>query len=127
MQQETNIAAKSQADWPDSIKISIWLVHEDNQWSALASEFDVVGLGATQKAALDNLGETLSTYLAGYIAEGAPFEAARRPIPLRERTRLKFYQLVTAAIRRLPDGSQDRARSVQHAEQSLTPGGFAHC
>ncbi len=127
MQQETNIATKPGADWPNPIKISIWLVHEDNQWSALASEFDVVGLGATQKAALDNLGEMLSAYLAGYIAEGAPFRAARRPIPLRERARLKFFQLVTAAIRRLPDGPQDRPRSVQHAEQSLTPHGFAHC
>jgi predicted RNase H-like HicB family nuclease len=127
MHQETNIAAQSRADWPDSIKISIWLVYEDDQWSALASEFDVVGMGATQEAALENLRETLSAYLQSFASEGAPFEAARRPIPLRERFRLRLSQFATVAVRRMPDGSQDRPRSVEHAEQSFTPSEFAHC
>ncbi len=131
MQQEADIKAKAQADWPERIKVSIWLVRENDQWSALASEFDVVGMGATEKEALDNLDETLGTYLSSYIAEGASYKEARRPIPWRERARLRFYELLTTAKHRLPDGSRNRAeggpRSVHHSKQDLTPSGLAHC
>jgi predicted RNase H-like HicB family nuclease len=131
MQQEKDIAAKSRVEWPDPIKISIWLVYEDGHWSALASEFDVVGMGPTQEAAMENLAETLGAYLAGYISEGAPFDAARRPIPVREGVRLKFRELTTRVLNRLPDGPQPRSddcpRAVQHSKRDLTPHGFAHC
>jgi predicted RNase H-like HicB family nuclease len=131
MQQETDISGKPQTNWPERIKISIWLVYENDQWSALASEFDVVGVGATEEAALENLDETLGAYLASYIAEGAPYKAALRPIPWRERARLKFYELLTSAKHRLPDGPGDRVeggpRSVHHSKQDLTPSGLAHC
>ena len=77
---------------PDQIKVSIWLVCENDQWSALASEFDVIGMGQTQEAAIENLSETLNAYLDSFQAEGATLDDARRPIPMREELRLRLLQ-----------------------------------
>ena len=131
--QDITASGEQAKNWPNPIKISIWLVDEGGSWSALASEFDVVGMGATRDAALNNLGETLGTYLASYFQEGASFEEALRPIPRRENLKLRFSAAVTALKGRLPRGRDNHRhpdgapRSVQHAKQDLTPHGFAHC
>jgi predicted RNase H-like HicB family nuclease len=119
--------------WPEQIKISIWLVDEGGDWSALASEFDVVGKGATREAALQNLGETLGSYLGSYLQQGASFKEALRPIPWRENLRLRISAAHTALKEHLPRSDDPRhhpdgaSRSVQHAQQDLAPSSFAHC
>jgi predicted RNase H-like HicB family nuclease len=133
MQPENDIVAKAaQSNWPNPIKLSIWLVCEDDQWSALASEFDVVGMGGTKEAAMENLMEMVAAYLASYMQEGVPFEEARRPIPFRERVRLGLAAFRTTASDRLPartKGTQHDhvPRAVRHSHLDMTPQGTVVC
>lgn len=100
--------------WPDRIKLSIWMVPEDDHWVALAAEFNVVGMGRTEHAALHNLSENLIAYLTSFHDENVPFSATYRPISRREEFRLRRKQF----IGRLEAW---RSQKVQHSEVDLSP------
>lgn len=89
------VAEAKEGDWPERMKISIWLVPEDDHWVALAADFNVAGMGRTDRAALDNLSENLGAYLESFREEGASFADACRPIPRREELRLRGRQLIS--------------------------------
>lgn len=91
-------AARTQkpADWPDVFRVAIWLVQEDDeQWQALAGDFDVVGQGASKDLALRNVQELLTEYLLSCAEDGMSFKETRRPIPAKEQARLQFQRLLT--------------------------------
>jgi hypothetical protein len=87
-------------DWPEVIRVPIWLVREADNWQALAANFDIVGQGATEGLALENLQELVSDYLSSCAEDGMSFADAQRPIPLKERLRLELGRLLTP-LRRL--------------------------
>ena len=87
-------------DWPEVIRVPIWLVHEVDSWQALAANFDIVGQGQTEGLALQNHQELLIYYLSACAEDGMSFAEVQRPIPSRERLRLEFNRLMTP-LRRL--------------------------
>ena len=91
---------KRAPEWPDVIRVSIWLVQDGENWQSLAAEFDIAGQGASQGLALRNLQELVIEYLESCIEDGMSFEEALRPIPMKERLRLQIGRLMTP-IRRL--------------------------
>jgi hypothetical protein len=93
--QATKQLPESAQSWPDVIRVSVWLVREQDGWQALASEFDIVGQGASEGLALRNLQELVISYLDSCIEDGMSFEEARSPIPLKERLRLELGRLLT--------------------------------
>jgi len=98
--QATKQPPASAISWPDVIRVSVWLVREQNGWQALAAEFDIVGQGASEGLALRNLQELVIEYLDSCIEDGMSFEEACSPIPTRERLRLELGRLLTP-LRRL--------------------------
>jgi hypothetical protein len=92
--------AKNAPEWPDVIRVSIWLVQDGETWQSLAAEFDIAGQGASRGLALKNLQELVIEYLESCIEDGMSFEETLRPIPRRERLRLQAGRLMTP-IRRL--------------------------
>lgn len=85
--------------WPDVVRVSVWLVREQNSWQALAAEFDIVGQGASEGLALRNLQELVVSYLDSCIEDGMTFKEARSPIPARERLRLELGRLLMPLYR----------------------------
>jgi predicted RNase H-like HicB family nuclease len=135
MHGNANIEAGSQPapDWPDHIKVSIWVVKEAGHWSALASEFNVVGMGNHHDEALENLRENLSAYLVSYAEEGAPFSKAQRRIPVRESLRLWALALLTFLARKLTPHKQRHQfeytgpRAVEHSREDFGSARALHC
>lgn len=87
-------------DWPEVIRVSIWLVREQDNWQALAANFDIVGQGQTEGLALQNLQDMVVDYLAACWEDGMSFAEVQRPIPFRERLRLELVRLL-APLRRI--------------------------
>lgn len=87
-------------DWPEVIRVPIWLVREQGNWQALAANFDIVGQGQTEGLALQNLQELVVDYLSACAEDGMSFAEVQRPIPLAERLRLELGRLMTP-LRRL--------------------------
>jgi hypothetical protein len=83
-----------------SINVSVWLIRRDGQWTALAEEFNVVGMGPSSEAALRNMDELLEDYFVVVAEEGDSFENAHRPIPLRMKVSLRT-RLALSMLRRL--------------------------
>lgn len=90
-------ARQASSDWPEALRLSVWLVREHGEWTALSSEFGVAGKGATEEFAIHNMEALLETYLRSFHDEGASFADARRPIPLRHRLRLQLLRLRSAS------------------------------
>lgn len=82
-------AAVRQDQWPNVFAIRVWLLPEDNNWVAVAPDFDVVTQGRDQALALRSLEGMLLSYLDDCVNEGLSFAQAKRPIPLSER--IRFY------------------------------------
>lgn len=82
-------AAERRQDWPDVFAVRVWLLPEDDNWVAVAPDFDVVSQGRDEALALRSLEGMLVEYLQDCCNDGLSFTAARRPIPLAER--LRFY------------------------------------
>lgn len=115
MEPLTPAAAKAKSDdWPEHVKISIWMVPEDDHWVALSADFNVVGMGRTEHAALHNLSENLNAYLSSFREEGAPFGDACRPISRREELRLRGRQAFGII-------EAWRQQKVRHSEVDLAP------
>ena len=91
---------KGPSDWPEAIRISIWLVREQDNWQALAANFDIVGQGQTEGLALQNLQELVIDYLTSCAEDGMSFAEVQRPIPLGEKLRLEAGRLMNP-LRRL--------------------------
>jgi predicted RNase H-like HicB family nuclease len=82
-------AAKRQDDWPHVFAVRVWLVPEDNNWVAVAPDFDVVTQGRDEALALQSLEGMIVAYLQSCCDEGLSYSEAKRPIPLSER--IRFY------------------------------------
>lgn len=130
MQGGTDIATEGPRPlegWPDKFKVSIWFVREGDRWTALASEFNVLGLGASRAEAESNLHKNLNAYLTSYAAEGAAFEDALRRIPRKETLRLTFFALLTRAAKAVTPKSRrgnihfQGPRTVEHAGEAFGP------
>lgn len=95
----TDLATKQPSErapkWPDVIRVSVWLVREQDGWQALAADFDIVGQGASEGLALRNLQEQVVAYIDSCIEDGMSFGEARTPIPAKERLRLELGRLLT--------------------------------
>lgn len=96
----------------ESIELVIWIVPENGQWTALAQDFDVVGLGPTQEAAVANMDELLSDYLMLNWRDGMSLEQARRPISASRRLRLQARLAVESVLKRVQ--SEARIHRVPH-------------
>jgi hypothetical protein len=112
---------KQANDWPEVIRLPIWLVREENNWQALAANFDVVGQGQTEALALQNLQELVIDYLDSCAEDGMTWAEVQRPIPREERLRLEFGRLLTP-LRRLRHRLVTREGLIFPA-----PGRTAHC
>jgi predicted RNase H-like HicB family nuclease len=119
---------KPRVDWPDKIKVSIWLVCEGgDEWSALVSEFNVVGMGRSRVEAEANLRDNLHAYLESYAAEGAEFKDTYRRIPRKEALRLAFFALLTRAAKAITPKSRrnnihfEGPRTVEHSGEAFGP------
>lgn len=108
-------AAKANTDeWPERVKISIWMVPEDDHWVALSADFNVVGMGRTDHAAFHNLSDNLHAYFSSFREEGRPFADACRPIARREELRLRGRQLIGLV-------EAWRQQKVRHSRVDLAP------
>jgi hypothetical protein len=108
-------AAKANTEqWPERLKISIWMVPEDDHWVALSADFNVAGMARTDHAALHNLLDNLHVYLASFRGEDRPFADAYRPIARRETLRLRGRQLTSHV-------EAWRRQKVHHSEVDLSP------
>jgi len=79
--------------WSRPLRVTIWLIPEDEHWAALVEEFDVVGMGATQDAAILNMEELLRDYFKLIAEEGRSVDDARRPISIGRRLMLQAGRL----------------------------------
>jgi hypothetical protein len=89
------------SDWPDVIRMHVWLVQEEDNWQALAADFDIVGQGSTQGLTLENMQELVIDYLEACFEDGMTFEQIMRPIPRQERLRLEVGRLLNPLHRLL--------------------------
>jgi predicted RNase H-like HicB family nuclease len=81
--------AERRPEWPNVFAVRVWLLPEDDNWVAVAPDFDVVSQGRDEALALRSLEGMIVEYLETCCDEGLSFVEARRPIPLAER--LRFY------------------------------------
>lgn len=82
-------AAERRPEWPNVFAVRVWLLPEDDNWVAVAPDFDVVSQGRDEALALQSLEGMIVEYLENCCNEGLSFAEAKRPIPLVERFR--FY------------------------------------
>jgi hypothetical protein len=82
-------AAERRLEWPSVFKVRVWLLPEDDNWVAVAPDFDVVTQGRDEALALKSLEGMLLEYLDCCADEGLSYADARRPVPLSEK--LRFY------------------------------------
>lgn len=114
--------ADSQAEWPDVFAVRVWLLPEDDNWVAVAPDFDVVSQGRDEALALRSLERMILQYLEGCCDEGLSFADAKRPIPLTER--LRFYWRWFASR---PTKWLHRRGPVREGLFLPVAGGNAHC
>ena len=72
-------------DWLASPFIRVASYRQHDQWYAVAEDFDIVGMGATEGIATQEVVGLVEAYLRSYHRDGLPYEAAWRPIPFRGR------------------------------------------
>jgi hypothetical protein len=100
---DDEIEAAVEAWLPDDLDFRVATKREHERWFALAIDFDITGTGATRAAAVRQMGELLSAYLAAYLVDGASFGNAIRPVPASMRIRMRFESALAKAVRRLDD------------------------
>jgi hypothetical protein len=89
----TQSTAKAPAgfkDWLLPVPIHALMGRKHGQWYALATDFQVVGVGLTEQAARNDLSGLLETYLRSIYDEGRPFDDAVRPVGALTKLRLFF-------------------------------------
>jgi predicted RNase H-like HicB family nuclease len=100
--------------WLEPISVTAWLIPEDGYWSALAAEFNVAGMGASEEAALKNMDELLTDYLLLVAEEGGSLSDALRPIPTKLKAKLELELLREKLSRRLHSERSDRVHRLAH-------------
>ena len=75
---------------PDDFDYRVATKRENDEWFALAVDFDVTGKGATRAAALRQMAELVAIYLAAYVVDGASFQVAVCQCAARMRLRLQL-------------------------------------
>lgn len=84
-------------DWPSEVQLSFYVIcSKEDRWIAREVSFDVVGMGADEQAAKDNMIELLIDYLTLCWAEDATWDDVLRPIPLIDRVRLATLTRLTS-------------------------------
>jgi len=91
------------ADWPEAVKLRLWVVEEDGSFQALCENFTIVGMGETPQAAIRNVVEMLDDYIRCHLADGASWADVHRPAPLRMRLKLWVRYIASRVLRRLRD------------------------
>jgi hypothetical protein len=89
-------------DWPQELRLHVWIVREDGRYAALSEDFNVVGMGASPEAAAKEMFELLDDYLSECASEDLPWHEVRRPIPITERLRLHAKR-IESTMKRLRD------------------------
>lgn len=97
-----------------TLLVRVYLVREDDYWTAIARDFTVLGTGASQEEAIRRLGEFLADYLDICEREGKSLAEAKRPLSLRWRLQLRLLR-----TRSVLAGAMRRVRPVREVEMPL--------
>jgi hypothetical protein len=123
---DEEIDAAVEAWLPDDLDFRVATKREREQWFALAVDFDITGTGATRAAAVRQMGDLLSAYLAAYLVDGASFDEAIRPVPASMRLRMRLESALAKTIRRL-DGRLPLSREDNYLLPTSQLAAHAHC
>jgi hypothetical protein len=95
------------------IPISVWTGREDDgQWFALALDFDIASMGASEDAALEELEELVVDYLQLGIREGRSLDELRRGVPKLEVAKLYLKELFSRATHVASGGPHAHRRKL---------------
>jgi hypothetical protein len=86
---------------PDDFDLRVATKHENGEWFALAVDFDITGKSASRAAAVRQMADLLSLYLAAYVVDNADFSATLRPIPARLRLRIQAEDALSRLTRHI--------------------------
>ncbi len=120
------IEAAVEAWLPDDLDFRVATKRERERWFALAVDFDITGTGATRAAAVRQMGELLSIYLAAYLVDGANFGDAIRPVPTSMRLRMRLESVLAKAVRHI-DGRVPLSREDNYLLPTSQLAAHAHC
>jgi hypothetical protein len=123
---DDEVDAVVEAWLPDDLDFRVATKREREQWFALAVDFDITGTGATRAAAVRQMGELLSAYLAAYLVDGASFDEAIRPVPTSMRLRMRLESMLAKAIRHI-DGHLPLSREDNYLLPASQLAAHAHC
>ncbi len=119
----TELTDEELAQIPRGFQILMRMVFEDDQWTALAMNFDIAGRGDTPNEAIQDTIDLLEEYLSYGFAEGRSFEEMLRPVP----ASIWARQLVSQTMKIVRRGRPGRrGRSSFHDEPFPLPRHFAH-
>lgn len=85
--------------WPGQIDLRLWIVREGDDWYAVSRDFNVSGMGADERAAVDQTIELVCDYLDLCVQDGMTYREAVRPLSLRSRVRLRTMWLMSPVLR----------------------------
>jgi hypothetical protein len=95
---DAQIEARVEAWLPDDFDFRVATRREQGEWFALAVDFDVTGKGPTRSAAVRQMSDLLSIYLAAYLIDDASFMDTVRPVPARLRLRIQVESALGRAL-----------------------------
>jgi hypothetical protein len=107
--------------WPTFIRTKVFYGREDDHWYAIDADFDIASMGATADEALASLQRMVSSYLTSYVHEGQDFATTKRPIPFKQRLKLRTQVLLGKPLRVLRRG-QDTAQEGDFLFPSMIQG-----
>lgn len=85
-------------EWLDGyLELRIATKRENGRWFALVEEFDIAGMGETERQAMSQVFDLLGAYLWAHFTDGKAFSETKRPIPVS----LKLQIRVETRIHRL--------------------------
>ena len=93
--------------WPELVESPVFTQRRESSWFAICVEFDIAGTGPTEASALREMDELVCDYLNNSLAEGLPYDAVQRRLPLSDRLRLH-----AAVARHIVGKRRGRGRSV---------------
>jgi hypothetical protein len=123
---EEEIEAAVEAWLPDDLDFRVATKRERKRWFALTVDFDITGTGETRAAAVRQMGELLSIYLAAYLMDGAGFGDAIRPVPTAMRLRMRLESMLAKATRGV-DGRLPLSREDNYLLPTSQLAAHAHC
>lgn len=104
------------------LAVRVFLDREDDHWNAVALDYTVVGVGATQEEAVSEMVELLLVYLASCYADGVLPPDASRPVPWRWRLEM-HAKTVLSRVGRVAH----HAGAAREVRVALPSSQFASC